>query len=104
MHYKACQFGLLLAFACVVAVGARAADKQPALPGRTIEEFTLNDSLGAKRSLSEWKDAQAIVVVFLGTECPLSKLYGKRLGEIDRELAGRGVQIVGINSNQQDTL
>ena len=76
----------------------------PALPGQTIEDFTLNDSLGAKRSLSEWKDRKAVVVVFLGTECPLAKLYGKRLAELDKEFGPQGVQIVGINANQQDTL
>jgi peroxiredoxin len=80
------------------------AEGRPALPGHTIEDFTLNDSLGAKRSLSDWKDRKAVVVVFLGTECPLAKLYGKRLAELDKEYGPQGVQIVGINSNQQDTL
>jgi peroxiredoxin len=80
------------------------AESRPALPGQMIENFTLNDALGAKRSLSEWKDRKAVVVVFLGTECPLAKLYGKRLAELDKEYGAQGVQIVGINSNQQDTL
>jgi peroxiredoxin len=88
----------------VFASTAVAADARPTPLGRTIEDFTLNDYLGAKRAFSEWKDRQAIVVVFLGTECPLAKLYGKRLAELDREYAPQGVQIVGINSNQQDTL
>lgn len=80
------------------------ADGRPVPPGQSIDDFTLNDSLGAKRSLSEWKDRKAIVIVFLGTECPLAKLYGKRLAELDKEYRPQGVQIVGINSNQQDTL
>ncbi len=72
--------------------------------GRTVDDFTLNDYLGAKRSLAEWKDAKAVVVVFLGTECPLAKLYGAKLAELDKKYGGQGVQFVGINSNQQDTL
>jgi peroxiredoxin len=98
---------LLIAAALVAALPAAAAvgaGLQPPAPGRTIGDFTLNDALGAKRSLSEWTSSKAIVVVFLGAECPLSKLYGKRLGDLDRELAGQGVQFVGINANQQDTL
>jgi peroxiredoxin len=94
----AAMVGVALTSNCALAEGS------PALPGQTIEDFTLNDALGAKRSLSEWNDRKAVVVVFLGTECPLAKLYGKRLAELDKEYRPQGVQIVGINSNQQDTL
>jgi len=74
------------------------------LVDRRIAEFTLNEFKGAKRSLSEWHDSPILVVVFLGTECPLARLYGKRLAELEQEYQSRGVQILGINSNQQDTL
>ena len=69
-----------------------------------IDDFTLQDHLGAKHSLSEWQDKQAVVVVFLGTECPLAKLYGARLAEMEREYRDQGVAFVGIDSNQQDSL
>ena len=69
-----------------------------------IADFTLNDHAGAKRSLAEWSDKPVLVVVFLGTECPLAKLYGQKLGEMEKTYAERGVQFIGINSNQQDTL
>ncbi|HYO23762.1 MAG TPA: redoxin domain-containing protein [Lacipirellulaceae bacterium] len=109
MSSRVLQSGALLLALCVAAhvldVGrAEAAGAGPALPGRIIDDFTLNDAHGAKRSLSEWSDRQAVVVVFLGTECPLAKLYGTRLADLDRQYRRRGVQIVGINSNQQDTL
>lgn len=76
----------------------------PAKIGQVIEPFTLTDSAGAKRSLDDWKDAKAVVVVFLGTECPLAKMYGRRLAEMDEKYGPQGVQIVGVNSNQQDTM
>jgi peroxiredoxin len=71
---------------------------------RQVADFTLNDHAGAKRSLAEWGDKPVLVVVFLGTECPLAKLYGQKLGEMEKTYAKRGVQFIGINSNQQDTL
>lgn len=86
------------------ATSTRVQGAEGATASRAIEEFTLNDHAGAKRSLSEWSDKPVLVVVFLGTECPLAKLYGQKLSEIEPELAKRGVQFVGINSNQQDTL
>jgi peroxiredoxin len=71
---------------------------------KTIDDFTLQDHLGARHSLSEWRDKRAVVVVFLGTECPLAKLYGARLAELAAEYGPKGVAFVGIDSNQQDSL
>jgi peroxiredoxin len=71
---------------------------------RMISDFTLKDYLGTEHKLSEWQDKPIIVVAFLGTECPLAKLYGTRLNEIASEYEPDGVQFIGINSNQQDTL
>src|SRR5262245_50975280 len=70
--------------------------------GRTIDDFTLNDHLGAKRSLAEWKDAKAVVVVFLGTECPLAKLYATKLAELEAKYGSQCVQFVGRNANTQE--
>ncbi|MCC6493405.1 MAG: redoxin domain-containing protein [Pirellulales bacterium] len=73
-------------------------------PRGVMEDFTLNDQAGAKRSLSDWKDREVVVVVFLGTECPLAKLYAGRLVEMEQKYREQGVQFIGINPNQQDTL
>jgi peroxiredoxin len=85
-------------------VGQLTAFAAAPIVGRAIDDFTLNDHLGAKRSLAEWKDAKAIVVVFLGAECPLAKLYAIKLAELDAKYASQGVQFVGVNANSQDTL
>jgi len=45
-----------------------------------------------------------LVVAFLGTECPLAKLYAGRLGELAKIYADRGVNVVGVISNRQDSL
>lgn len=71
---------------------------------KRIESFTLKDHLGANRSLSDWKESRAVVVTFVGTECPLARHYGLRLAELSEKYAGKGVQFVAIDSNQQDSL
>ena len=48
-------------------------------------------------------DAKWKVVCFLGAECPLARLYGPRLQRLGEEFLGRGVQVVGISSNPQDS-
>ena len=43
------------------------------------------------------------VVCFLGTECPLTRLYGQRLNALSDEFAAKGVRFIGVNSNPQDS-
>ena len=81
----------------------------PAVPestpvGRAIDDFTLHDVFGRPHDLAEWADYKLLVVAFLGTECPLSKLYGPRLDELAQQFGPRGVAFVGVNPNAQDSL
>ncbi len=78
----------------------------PSLPrvGRKIEDFTLRDFRGAEHSLSDYADAPVVVVAFLGTECPLAKLYAPRLASLADEFRDRHVQFLGIVSNSQDSV
>jgi peroxiredoxin len=93
-----------LAAVLTTAVPAQAGDAVAAPPVGRVSDFSLNDQTGATRTLAEWKEHPVLVVVFLGVECPLARLYGRRLAELDRQYRDRGVQFVGINANQQDTL
>lgn len=72
--------------------------------GQPVESFTLDNCYGKPVSLDDFTSARAIAIVYLGTECPLAKLYGPRLSDIQKQYADRGVQIIGINSNKQDSL
>src|SRR5438132_1663407 len=61
--------------------------------GRTIPAFRLKDTVGRDVGLADFEAKKAIVVVFIGTECPLVNLYVLRLAELQREFGPRGVQI-----------
>lgn len=76
----------------------------PSHVGRTIKSFELQDYLGAKHSLDKYRDHKVVVVAFLGTECPLARLYASRLVELSEKFAARGVMFLGIDSNRQDSL
>ncbi|MFK7821699.1 MAG: redoxin domain-containing protein [Planctomycetaceae bacterium] len=60
-------------------------------------------SIDEKPIVIESGQNNATVVCFLGTECPMARLYGPRLSELASEFAGQKVQFVGINSNRQDS-
>jgi len=72
--------------------------------GRKISDFTLKSSFGKEYSLSDLASRDIVVVVFLGTECPMAKLYAARLGEMAKSYKATKVGFIGIDSNQQDSL
>ncbi len=72
--------------------------------GRVVSDFTLTDPRGASVSLADFREKPVVVLAFLGTECPLAKLAVTKLNALAKELEPRGVVILGINSNRQDSL
>src|SRR6476659_7131573 len=79
-------------------VSAATLDKSP------VADFRLPDSLGKQHALADFADRKLVVVAFLGTECPLAKLYAGRLQTIAGEYAEHGVAVVAVMSNTQDSL
>ncbi len=69
-----------------------------------LDSSRLTNNYGKEVALRELSDKPIVVLAFLGTECPLAKLYGPRLNDIQQEFADRGVAIIGISSNKQDSL
>lgn len=93
-------FALLLLLGMVAATDLPAADSV----GRPIDDFTLRDFRGHEFTLHETAGDSLTVVAFLGTECPLAKLYAPRLQQIADDYADRGVVVIGVNSNVQDSV
>ena len=69
--------------------------------GQKISSFELNDVNNQKWELPKGKHC---IVVFMGVECPLVKLYATRLQQIQNEFGGDKIEVVGVNSNQQDSI
>jgi peroxiredoxin len=72
--------------------------------GRAIAELKAIDWQGREHQLHEYQSQKVLVVAFLGTECPLVKQYAGRLMEIRDKFKSEGVEVIGINSNVQDSL
>ncbi|MGF1580543.1 MAG: redoxin domain-containing protein [Gemmataceae bacterium] len=79
------------------------AEEKKSSVGKSIENFKLQDFRGKTWSLKDF-DSRYVVVAFIGTECPLVKLYGPRLQEIANAYKSKGVTFVGINPNYQDDI
>ena len=98
-----CWFPSILSMA-ILTLSYSASAAEPAPLGRSIEGFKLHDFRGAEHNSADWKKSDIIVVAFLGTECPLAKLYGRRLAELAVRYESKNVGFVAVDSNQQDTL
>jgi peroxiredoxin len=69
-----------------------------------VENFTLKDYKGNSHSLSDYKDSEAIVVMFIATRCPVSNAYNSRMVDIYNDYTEKGLTFLGINSNKQEDI
>jgi len=67
-----------------------------------VEDFTLKNYDGKSYTLSDAKDAKAIVVMFIATKCPVSNAYNERMVKLYDDYESKGVAFFGINSNKAE--
>jgi peroxiredoxin len=63
----------------------------------TVEPFALQDATGAVHRPAEWRDARAVVLLVIGTECPISTAYAQELGRLAAQYKPEGVLFYGVN-------
>lgn len=93
----------VVSVACLLVLPTLASSAETSPIGQTVADFTLDDFRGKTHSLSDFSQRKAVVIAFLGTECPLAKLYGHRLQTIS-DTFGHSVAVVGINANRHDSI
>lgn len=95
----------LMAFLVLGAVGiSNGAEKLPAGLGGRLTDFSLKDSRGKSYSLGDFESNKLLIVAVVGTECPLAKQYAIKLQKISEEYADRGLAVVAVDANRQDSL
>ncbi|MDG1512639.1 MAG: redoxin domain-containing protein [Mariniblastus sp.] len=65
-------------------------------------DFRLKDLDGNSIALEKSLGSHLTVVCFIGTECPLAKLYSGRLGKLAEKFPQ--VDFIAVSSNQQDSI
>lgn len=71
---------------------------------KPVAGFKLTDPRDGKSfALADAGQKKAVVVVFLGTQCPINNAFLAELTRLHEDYSKRGVQFVGINANSQDT-
>lgn len=72
---------------------------EPAQLGSIAPHFSLPGVDGKVHSLSDFKDAKVLVVAFMCNHCPYVIATQGRMNHLAKEYSSRGVQWIGINSN-----
>ncbi|HEY1597982.1 MAG TPA: redoxin domain-containing protein [Pirellulales bacterium] len=90
--------------AAVVCCGTRVGAVESSSIGQKIDDFSLKNQFGKEYSLADVKDADVVVVAFVGAECPLAKLYGPRLADLAAKFKDSKVAFLAIDSNRQDSI
>jgi peroxiredoxin len=71
--------------------------------GPAVKDFTLPDAAGRKHTADEWKGKTAVVLFFLGTECPVSNFYAPEYARLAKAFAGKGVLFYGVHPDPDVT-
>jgi peroxiredoxin len=70
--------------------------------GTPAPDFRLSDTTGRLISLEDFKDAPALLVVFMCNHCPYVKHIRSALADFAREYQPKGLAMLGINANDAE--
>ncbi len=100
----ACFFSLLESRAIEPAQpGRKSPDSGERLVGRKIPNFILPDAAGHEVGLTDYLKRPALIVVFLGTGCPIGNAYLPVLSELRESYGPKKVDVLGIYASPGDT-
>lgn len=95
---------VLLAATGVDATGAGPNTNPSISIGDRAEAFKLTDYQGREWQLSDFDNKKVIVISFIGTQCPLAKMYSTRLVELESHYRDQNVAFIAVDPNIQDSL
>lgn len=71
--------------------------------GEPLNDFALGDTRGRVHTAAAWKDKKAVVLVFLGTECPVSNGYAPEYRRLVETYTSKGVLFYGVHPDPEVT-
>jgi peroxiredoxin len=94
---------VLVASACAWTPAGRAAEAPPPAVGKQIGPFSLAGIDGAQHSADEWRRSKAVVLFFIGTECPVANGYAPDMQRIATKYAASRVACYGVHCDPTTT-
>ncbi|MFT3879949.1 MAG: redoxin family protein [Gemmatales bacterium] len=77
----------------------------PSVPvGTKISNITFKDIRYLPRSLDDFKEKKAFVLVFVDKSCPVAQKYLPVLQEMETQFGSKGVQFIAVNPSPDDSI
>lgn len=90
---------LIVGLLMCVSLSAAAPVKSGYELGDTVADFRLKNVDGKMISLSDFKDAKGVIVIFDCNTCPYSKAYNSRIIDLNNKYVAKGFPVITINPN-----
>lgn len=90
---------LSVALAALMMMAMSATNPKAYALGDIAEDFSLKNVNGDTVSLSDYREARGVIVVFTCNHCPFAQLYEQRIIDLHRNYAPQGFPVVAINPN-----
>jgi thiol-disulfide isomerase/thioredoxin len=105
------RFSLAVALLAVLALRVHAADATQKTAdnstlaiGQKVSEFTFKDIRYLPRTLADFGDKKAYVIMFTTLDCPIAQKYLPKLKAMDEAYRDKGVQFLAVNVGPSDDL
>lgn len=95
---------LFTLFVSVPTTFTLAKDVEPLKLGSKAPDFKLPGVDGKTHSLSDFKDAKLLVVLFTCNHCPTAQAYEDRILKLHKDFQDRGVALVAISPNSAEAV
>jgi peroxiredoxin len=93
---------MITALVCVALLTAGSSIKVGYEVGDLVADFKLKNTTGKTVSLSDYKTAKGVIVVFDCNTCPYSKAYNERIIALNKKYAAKGFPLLAINANDPE--
>jgi len=70
--------------------------------GDKAPDFSLKGTDGRTHSLADFKDAKALLIIFMCNHCPYVKAKQQTIIDLQEKYKDKGLVVVGINSNESE--
>jgi peroxiredoxin len=70
--------------------------------GDRVADFKLKSTDGKMVSLTDYKNAKGVIVIFDCNTCPYSKAYNERIISLNNRYAEKGFPVIAINANDPE--
>ncbi len=105
---RGCTLGALVLCGYLAGAGIATAGEESMAPttigSRLPNSHSLRDLRGSNRDLDSFKGHKAVVLVFLGSDCPVSKVYIPAIVELEKKYRGKNVQFLAVYPNELEDL